>query len=221
MTVMNAADPNLRVIERDPVPEELRRFIWDIQSMVELAESEREILLIGRDLMTRLIATDDWLPTVFAVPNPAGGQQFQIYRDGLERFSVVSTILCGGAFMAIAQPKVWEIAGVSRGAVTRQQVDGFPAKLAQAGESRLLQPKAVEARPSGSSSDWVICNAQADRTSVLIHVYGGEIAQMSRRSGRSGETGGAQPLGLANAENAPPYDIFSIQSEVRDDRSEA
>ena len=127
-------DPNLRVIERDPVPAALRRFIWDIQSMVELAESEREILLIGRDLMARLIATDDWLPTAFAVPNPAGGQQFQIYRDGLERFSVVSTVLWGGAFVAISQPSVWEIAGVLRGAVTREQFDGFPTKHAQVGE---------------------------------------------------------------------------------------
>jgi len=82
MFATKTADPNLRVVERDPVPAALRRFIWDIQSMVELAETEREILLIGRDLMARLIATDDWLPTVYAVPNPAGGQQFQIYRDG-------------------------------------------------------------------------------------------------------------------------------------------
>ena len=128
------ADPNLRVLERDPVPAALRRFIWDIQSMVELAESEREILLIGRDLMARLIATDDWLPTAFAVPNPAGGQQFQIYRDGLERFSVVCTVLWGGAFVAISQPSIWEIAGVLRGAVTREQLDGFPTKHVQVGE---------------------------------------------------------------------------------------
>ena len=128
MIAMNTADPNLRVIGRDPVPPALRRFIWDIQSMVELAESEREILLIGRDLMARLITTDDWLPTVFAVPNPAGGQQFQIYRDGLDRFSVVSTILWGGACVTISQPSVWEIAGVLRGAVNRQQLDGSPTK---------------------------------------------------------------------------------------------
>ena len=93
--------------------------------MVELAESEREILLIGRDLMARLFTTDDWLPTVFAVPNPAGGQQFQIYHDVLDRFSVVSTILSGGACMTISQPSVWEIAGVLRGAINRQQLDGF------------------------------------------------------------------------------------------------
>jgi predicted metal-dependent enzyme (double-stranded beta helix superfamily) len=216
MIAMNTADPNLRVIERDPVPAALRRFIWDIQSMVELAESEREILLIGRDLMARLITTDDWLPMVFAVPNPAGGQQFQIYRDGLERFSVVSTILWGGAFLAISQPSVWEIVGVLRGAVTRQQLDGFPTKRAQAGASRLLQASTVEARSSGSGEVLELCNALDDRTSIVIHVYGGDLGQISRRSGASGGSMDAQPLGYANAENAPPYDIFSIQSAIRD-----
>ncbi len=216
MVAMNTADPNLRVIERAPVPAALRRFIWDIQSIVELAESEREILLIGRDLMARLITTDDWLPTVFAVPNPAGGLQFQIYRDGLERFSVVSTILRGGAILAISQPSVWEIMGVLRGAVTRQQLDGFPTKRAQAGASRLLQASTAEARPSGSGEASELCNALDDRTSIVIHVYGGDIGRMSRRSGATGGSMDAQPLGYANAENAPPYDIFSIQSEIRD-----
>ena len=216
MFATNTADPNLRVIERDPVPAALTRFIWDIQSMVELAETEREILLIGSDLMARLIATDDWLPTVFAVPNPAGGQQFQIYRDGLERFSVVCTVLWGGAFVAISQPSVWEIAGVLRGAVTREQLDGFPTKHAQVGESRPLRPHAVEARSSGSRDVLQLYNTLSDRTSVVVHVYGGDIGQMSRRSGAPGGSIDARPLGYANAENSPPYDIFSIQNEIRD-----
>jgi predicted metal-dependent enzyme (double-stranded beta helix superfamily) len=216
MFEINAADPNLRVIGRDPVPPALRRFIWDIQSMVELAESEREILLIGRDLMARLITTDDWLPTVFAVANPVGGQQFQIYRDGLDRFSVVSTILWGGACMTISQPSVWEIAGVLHGAVNRQLLDASSTKSAQAGVSRLLQARAVEARSSASGEVLELCNALDDRTSVVIQVYGGDIGQISRRTAASRGSMDAQPLGYANAENAPPYDIFSIQNEIRD-----
>ncbi|MGJ0531749.1 hypothetical protein [Methylocystis sp.] len=216
MIEINATDPNLRVIGRDPVPPALRRFIWDIQSMVELAESEREILLIGRDLMARLFATDDWLPTVFAVPNSAGAQQFQIYRDGLDRFSVVSTILSGGACVTISQPSVWEIAGVLRGAVNRRQLDASSTNSARAGVSRLLQARAVEARSSGSGEVFELRNALDDRTSIAIHVYGGDIGAISRRTGASHGSMDAQPLGYANADNAPPYDIFSIQNEIRD-----
>lgn len=184
--------------------------------MVELAESEREVLLIGRDLMARLFTTDDWLPTVFAVPNPAGGEQFQIYRDVLDRFSLVSTILSGGACVTIFQPSVWEIAGVLRGAVNRQQPEASSTKSAQAGVSRLLHAPAVEARASGSGEVVELCNALHDRTSIVIHVYGGDIGAITRRTGASRESMDAQPLGYANAENAPPYDIFSIQNELRD-----
>jgi len=207
MIPMDAVEPNREVIARDPVPPALRRFIWDIQSMVELAESEREILLIGRDLMARLIATDDWLPTVFAAANPAGGQQFELFRDALERFSIVSTVLGGGADVTISQPCVWEIAGVLRGAVDRQQLEG---NAAMAGVPR-LQARAVAARASGSGDVLQLCNALQDRTSIVIHVYGGDIAQVSRRSGAS-----AQTMRYANAECAPPYDIFSIQHEIKD-----
>jgi hypothetical protein len=42
----------------DPVPPALKRFIWDIQSKAELDEGKREILFIGRDLMSRLVASD-------------------------------------------------------------------------------------------------------------------------------------------------------------------
>lgn len=216
MIEINSADPNLRVIGRDPVPPALRRFIWDIQSMVELAESEREILLIGRDLMARLFTTDDWLPTVFAVSNPAGGQQFQIYHDVLDRFSVVSTILWGGACVTLSQPSVWEIAGVLRGAVNRRQLDGSSTNSVQAGASRLLQACAVEARSSASGEVFELRNALDDQTSIIIHVYGGDIGRISRRSGASGGSVDAPPLDYANSDNDPPYDIFSIQNEIRD-----
>jgi predicted metal-dependent enzyme (double-stranded beta helix superfamily) len=118
--------------------------------------------------------------------------------------------------VAISQPSVWEIAGVLSGAVTREQLDVFPTKHAQVGESRPLRPRAVEARSSGSSNVLQLCNTLNDRTSVVIHVYGGDIGQMSRRSGAPGGSIDARLLGYANAENSPPYDIFSIQNEIRD-----
>lgn len=216
-TAMNMGDPKLQTEERGPVPASLKRFIWDIQSMVELAESEREILLIGRDLMARLVSSDDWLPSVFAASNSAGGRQFQLYSDGLERFSVVSTILPGGTALSIAQQSVWEIMGVLRGAVTRQTLDSSQDGRAQpTSGGRLQQQGSVEAHASKGGDVVQLSNASADRISIGIHVYGGEIGRLSRRSfapdGRMDE----RPLGYANAESAPPYDIWSIQTEIRD-----
>lgn len=177
--------------------------------MVELADSEREILVIGRDLMARLVSSDDWLPPTFAAPDPAGGRQFQLYSDGLERFVVVSTVLASGAALSIARPSIWEITGVLRGTVTRRRADA-------ADEGRLLPAESVETLTSKSGDDIRLSNALSSEISIAIHVYGGEIGGLSRRSiapdGRIDE----QPSGYANAEGAPPYNIFSIQTEIRD-----
>jgi 3-mercaptopropionate dioxygenase len=98
-----------------PVPEPLRRFIWGIQSMVELAETEREILLVGRDLMARLVASVGWLPDAFAQPAEHHCRHYLIYGDALERFSVASTVLSGSQAMLIRGDGVWEILGVLLG----------------------------------------------------------------------------------------------------------
>lgn len=211
MTTMTIADPKLPALERGPVPASLKRFIWDIQSMVELADSEREILVIGRDLMARLVASDDWLPEAFAIAGPGGGAQFQLYSDGLERFTVVGTILSGGAGLLIERPSIWEIMGVLRGAVVEEPFD------AQAkGAGRSLPPRSVETRASGKGDLLRLSNALPDQLSISIHVYGGEIGKLGRRALTPSGQADEQPSGYANGENAPPYDILTIQTEIRD-----
>lgn len=211
MTTMNIADPTLTPLERAPVPAALKRFIWDIQSMVELADSEREILVIGRDLMARLVASDDWLPEAFAIASPSGGVQFQLYSDGLERFTVVSTILSGGASLLIERPSIWEIIGVLRGAVVEEP---FDAQAKSAGRS--LPPRSVETRASGKNDLLRLSNALPDQLSISIHVYGGEIGKLGRRALTPDGQAEGSPFGYANGENAPPYDILTIQTEIRD-----
>ncbi|WP_457798327.1 hypothetical protein [Methylocystis sp. S23] len=205
---MHAGEHGAPVAERGPVPAALKRFLWDIQSMVELAEGEREILAVGRDLMARLFASDDWLPAAFSVATPGAARQFQIYRDGMERFCVASTILSGGAALSIAQPGIWEIAGALRGSIDREPLGGSMA-------ASRLRPGSVETRRSGSENACLLSNAPGEQISVAIHVYGGAIERLGRRAfepnGASGEE-----LGYANGENAPPFDIFSIQADIRD-----
>jgi predicted metal-dependent enzyme (double-stranded beta helix superfamily) len=175
---------------RGPVPGALRRFIWDIQSLVELDGGEREILVVGGDVMARLLADDSWLPTVFAIPGRPGACQYQLYHDGLERFSVVSTVLAPGAsLLATAQP-FWEIAGVLRGGLTRTVADGSVPRMYTRG--------AVDLRGSGRAARQQLANPSAERPAIAIHVYGGPRD------------------GCANPPEAPPYDIWSIQTEIRD-----
>jgi predicted metal-dependent enzyme (double-stranded beta helix superfamily) len=211
----------------EPVPPPLKRFIWDIQSIVELAESDREIFVIGRDLMARLVASDDWLPDSFAKPPPSpppqagedrvGAWQFHLYADAMERFCVVSTVLPGGQTLPVCQEPVWEIMGVLRGAVGRQRF-ALPAGAPPAGNgaAKLLKPGAVETFSPKSGEAVQICNALDHRDSISIHVYGGDIGKLARRAVATDGSVSEFTCGYANPPDWPPYDVLSIQTRIQD-----
>lgn len=175
---------------RGPVPGALKRFIWDMQSMVELDGGEREILVVGGDLMARLLADDNWIPVAFAKPGISGACQYQLYHDGLERFSVVCTVLAPGAALPAAPQPLWEIVGVLRGGLTRTVADGRTARLYTRG--------AVDLRGSGREAVQQLANLSGERPAIAVHVYGGQRG------------------GCINPPDAPPYDIWSIQTGIRD-----
>lgn len=188
---------------RVPVPPALKRFIWDIQSMVELADGEREILLIGRDLMARLVAADDWLPEAFAAAPAGAARQYQLYSDGMERFTVVASVIPAGAALIVEQPGAWEIIGALRGGLARARAEEAP---------RALAPGAAEAFRSAGEA---VVRLSGAPSAIAIHVYGGEIGRLLRRA-VAPDGAIAAPPGYANGETAPPYDIFSIQTEIKD-----
>jgi predicted metal-dependent enzyme (double-stranded beta helix superfamily) len=196
-------------------PESLKRFIWDIQSMVELAESEREILMIGRDLMMRLIAVDDWLPPAFSTADPACGQQFQLYSDAMERFTIVSTVLAPGHASAVGVEPFWQICGVLRGAFSRRSfnVDTESRILPGCSEQKLESGAILTSSARGAAQ---LVNLHSDRVSIAIQVFGGDIGKTPRLT--LTPEGAAQfgPTSYANVPDAPPYDIWTIQTRVED-----
>lgn len=210
-------DPGHEPEHSAPVPEVLKRFIWDIQSMVELADSEREILLIGRDLMHRLVASGGWLPQGFARPDPLRWQQFQLYHDDLERFAVVSTILAGGQTLPVIQDQVWEITGVLQGKLERANFAlPLKGKPDLKGAPTVMQAGAVDSRPSTNADAVQLRNALNDEPTIIIHVYGAEISQLPRRIFERDGGFSEAPAVYANDPGAPPYDIHSIQTRIAD-----
>jgi 3-mercaptopropionate dioxygenase len=200
-----------------PVPAPLKRFIWDIQSMVELAESEREIFVIGRDLMARLVASDGWLPVAFASPGATQCRPYLLYGDDLERFCVVSTVLDGAQAMLVCQHGVWEILGLLRGAMRRQRLrwdpDGGPRPN---GDAKLVEPGSVDVVSQENGEAIRLSNAAAETVSIGIHVYGGDIGKITRHALNGDGKARALLSGYANPDDSPAYDIRSIQTEIRD-----
>ena len=185
--------------------------------MVELAESEREILVIGRDLMARLVASDDWLPDAFAVPDAEQCQHHLLYSDGLERFSVVSTVFDGGQSLPACQDRIWEIRGLLRGSIGAQHFLWEPGnaprpkdevKRVKPGSVDVVSPKKVEAIQ--------LSNALPGTVSISIHVYGGDFGKNLRHALYADGTAHAFISTYANSDDSPAYDIWSIKTEICD-----
>ncbi|WP_038193367.1 hypothetical protein [Xanthobacter sp. 91] len=200
----------------DP-PEPLRRFCWDIQSMVELADDPREILMIGRDLMARLVAQDDWLPEVFARLDGAPFRQYQLYADQMTRFTVIATVLAPGAALPVSEQMVWELAGVLRGEVVRQRLalpDGAPPVARAA--SKCLGAGAVDAFAPKDGDGLAIANGSSTAPAILIEVHGAEIGDQPRRTVGPDGTVGSFTTVYANPPEAPAWDILTIQARIVD-----
>ncbi|UDQ87770.1 hypothetical protein LJE71_15890 [Xanthobacter autotrophicus] len=215
MTTETGTEPLPDTIAAPPEP--LRRFSWDIQSMVELADDPREILMIGRDLMGRLVAQYDWLPEVFARLDGAPFRQYQLYADQMTRFTVIATVLAPGAALPVCEQKVWELAGVLRGEIVRQRLalpDGA-APVARVAEKR-LGAGAVDAFAPKDGDGLAIANGSATAPAILIQVHGAEIGGEARRTvGPDGGIGSFTTV-YANPPEVPAWDILTIQARITD-----
>jgi 3-mercaptopropionate dioxygenase len=160
----------------------LREFIQSVTNLIEeTGADEKRIFADGRDLLVALIRHDDWLPDGFAQPHPERYQQYLLYCDPIERFSVVSFVWGPGQKTPVHDHTVWGMVGVMRGAESCEEFALQPAT------GRLLSRGTHELRPGGIDlvSPRVgdihrVSNALADRASVSIHVYGANIGAVKR-----------------------------------------
>lgn len=160
----------------------LREFIQSFTNLIqETGADERRIFVDGKDLLSKLIRHDDWLPDAFAQPHPERYQQYLLYCDPIERFSLVSFVWGPGQKTPVHDHTVWGMVGVMRGAESCEEFALQPAT------GRLLAKGTHELRPGGIDlvSPRVgdihrVSNALADRASVSIHVYGANIGAVER-----------------------------------------
>ena len=198
-------------------PEPLRRFCWDIQSMVELADDPREILMIGRDLMARLVAQDDWLPEAFARLDGAPFRQYQLYADQMTRFTVIATVLAPGAALPLCAQPVWDLAGVLRGEIVRQRFalpEGLPPVARAA--AKQLTAGMVDAFVAKDGDGLAIANGSTTAPAVFIEVHGAEIGGVARRAVDPDGTTGIFATAYANPPDMPAWDILTIQARILD-----
>jgi predicted metal-dependent enzyme (double-stranded beta helix superfamily) len=160
----------------------LRGFIQSFTRLIEAsAGDEARVLAEGRKLLADLIGHDDWLPDAFAQPDPERYRQYLLYCDPMERFSVVSFVWGPGQKTPVHDHTVWGMVGVMRGAETCEEFAPDPAGGGlRASGSHELKAGGIDLVSPRIGDIHRVSNALADRASVSIHVYGGNIGAIRR-----------------------------------------
>ena len=164
------------------------RFIEQMNSLVDRTVEEDVLLEQGGEYLAELIAEDNWLPESCTVPHPEFYQQFLLYSDPQERFSVVSFVWGPGQKTPVHDHTVWGLIGMLRGGEVETSYELQNGKLV-AGEKHNLLPGDVGKVSPTIGDVHQVANAYEDLVSISIHVYGADIGKVKRHVfTESGET---------------------------------
>jgi predicted metal-dependent enzyme (double-stranded beta helix superfamily) len=158
----------------------LRHFIQDMTRLADQGADERRWLTEGADLLTGLVAVDDWLPAEMAEAGPSY-RQYLLHCDPAERFCIVSFVWGPGQRTPVHNHTIWGLVGMLRGEeVSTEMRPGAPGTPMQPGQVDRLSPGQVVAVSADTYDIHVVENAFSDRTSISIHCYGGIIGAVAR-----------------------------------------
>ena len=177
----------------------LRRFVCGLTRLADAGFGETKMLEEGGAAMRELVAADDWLPPEFAEPDPAQYRQYLLYCDPLERFSVVSFVWGPGQRTPVHDHTVWGLIGQLRGSEQSRGYRAGPSGTLVPDPAVRLVPGEVAAVSPRIGDIHAVENALAERPSISIHAYGGNIGAIARHVFVA-DTGEAKPFvsGYAN-----------------------
>ncbi|MBP7339625.1 cysteine dioxygenase [Niveispirillum sp.] len=186
-----------------PVP--LARFVADLSALLDRGDP---LPHGAAPLLAALVSRDDWLPDAYAVPDPERYRQYVLYRDPDARFSIVSFVWGPGQGTPVHDHTVWGLVGVLRGSeISQGFVKGAAGPLVPRGVPHRLLPGEVEILSPDAGDIHRVINAEADRISVSIHVYGADIGTVRRWT--YPPDGPRKPFisGYSNGTDTPPFTL--------------
>lgn len=172
---MNLITPDLRTVPR------LHRCVSAVDSLLKRTGDEATILADAGHALAELTTDDDWLPDLYARPSPQRYQQFLLFADPDNRFSVVSFVWGPGQSTPIHDHTVWGLVSVLRGAEISQMFgQDDRGHWVPTAEPIRMEAGQVEAVSPTIGDVHRVANALHDRPSVSIHIYGADIGTVRR-----------------------------------------
>ncbi|MCQ9156658.1 cysteine dioxygenase family protein [Acidomonas methanolica] len=160
----------------------LRDFVLHFTRLVDRDLPPLALQTEGAALLRDLVEEDRWLPDAFARPHPEHYCQYLLHCDPLERFSVVSFVWAPRQKTPLHDHRVWGLIGMLRGRESETQFVREADGTFSATGSTFLEQGDVASLAPGVNDYHQVANAIEDRTSVSIHVYGGNIGGVRRAS---------------------------------------
>ena len=158
----------------------LQQFVVELTRLVDAGLHEPAVLSGAEAAMKRLVARDDWLPAEMAKPHPNYYQQYLLYADPADRFSVVSFVWGPGQKTPVHDHTVWGVIGMLRGAERAAPFRHEGGRVVPAGDEVLLMPGDVESVSPATGDVHRVSNAYDDRVSISVHAYGANIGKVRR-----------------------------------------
>lgn len=159
----------------------LGKFVDEVDALLHSDEGENAFLPKIGAAMRKLVSKDDWLDPLCTQEHPEYYQQYLLYVDPEDRFSVVSFVWGPGQSTPIHNHTVWGVIGMLRGAECERdyKIEG-DLKPAPGREEIRLEPGDVGFVSPTIGDVHQVRNAFDDRVSISIHAYGGNIGKINR-----------------------------------------
>src|SRR5688500_12345669 len=155
-------------------------FVDQVTALVDQGLAEPELHAAVREAMKHLVSRDDWLPDAMAKPHPQYYQQYLLYADPRDRFSVVSFVWGPGQKTPVHDHTVWGVIGMLRGSERACAYRAQDGRMMPMGEEVVLKPGDVEMVSPSIGDIHRVSNAFDDRVSISIHAYGANIGKVRR-----------------------------------------
>jgi len=176
-----------------------QHFLSRLNALIDVDPSETEVLQQGQEILAELVSHDDWLAEEFTIPHPEYYQQYLLYADPEDRFSVVSFVWGPGQITPIHDHTVWALVGTMRGAESCQPYRRTDQGTWQPwGEQLDLAPGDVETVSPTIGDVHQVWNPLKDQVSISVHVYGGNIGKINRHIYREDGTSKSFVSGYSN-----------------------
>jgi 3-mercaptopropionate dioxygenase len=177
-------------------------FLQAMDQLVDVSMDEASLLDAAQLQLSQLIADDAWLPLEYQAVSAENYQSFGLYIDPAARYSVVSFVWGPGQKTPVHNHTVWGLVGVLRGEeLCREYTCGAEGQLENTHVHPLRKGEIDRVSPHIGDVHQV-SNGLADRASISIHVYGGDIGKIARHWF---DASGAPQVFISGYTNATPW----------------